>query len=167
MAYAATADDYPVIRDLLLSLAYSDDRIVPTYALILKEGFKHNLVFKAKYNVSDIGVHRKNRDEVMINGSEAMDILDQIDRVGVNPDAYKDATAFEEGPKRENETALMKKIMSDHLIPKKVPGRIRVSTVACSHFIQSLEAINQEMVPPYYTWTRHAVLPFLIFGAHL
>ena len=53
-------------------------------------GYTRKLPFKA------VIPHRRNRDGAMASSKEALNIWDDIDRVGVSLDLYKDAKCFEE-----------------------------------------------------------------------
>jgi hypothetical protein len=68
-----------------------------------------------------------------------MQIWDNIELVGVEPDLFKDATCFEEDDARLNEIKFMKLTAQDDLLaPCK--GKLEASSVACSHFNQALYA---------------------------
>ena len=114
-----------------------EDRIVPTYADLVLLGFKHNLLYKSKFKSKEVGVHRKNRNGAMVSGREAMGIWDEIDRIGVAPELFVDATCFEEPASRINEIAFLKRVAADQHLRQYVPGDIRVSSVACSHWNQA------------------------------
>lgn len=135
-------------RDLYnKALKEADSRIVPIWAELLKLGFKYNMVYKRKVIPRKSGVHKKNRDGAMVCGRESMAIWDDIDRVGVSPDLYKDATAFEEPAARTNEIEFLKLCKSDECLRNYAPGEIEISAVACSHWNQALAAAQEGLVP--------------------
>jgi hypothetical protein len=99
--------------DLAEKIANTTDhegaRIVSDYAEIVAMGLKNGLCYKRTLLPHQVGVHRKNRDGAMVSGREAAQIWDDVDRVGVAPDLFKDATAFEEPPDRDNEIKFIKR----------------------------------------------------------
>jgi hypothetical protein len=123
-----------------------DSRIVSDYAEIVAMGVKYNLLYKRTLRPNEVGVHRKNRDGAMVSGRETNKIWDDVDRVGVSPDLFKDATSFEEPPNRENEIQFLKRCECDDFLPVPNPGDIQTSSVACSHWNQALRQAEAGMV---------------------
>ena len=121
-------------------------RIVSDYAEIVEMGLKCGLLYKRPLPPDQVGVHRKNRDGAMVSGREANKIWDDVDRVGVSPDLFKDATSFEEPPNRENEIQFLKRCECDDFLPVPNPGDIQTSSVACSHWNQALRQAEAGMV---------------------
>ena len=136
--------------DLAEKIANTTDhegaRIVSDYAEIVAMGLKYGLVYKRTLLPNQVGVHRKNRDGAMVSGRESAQIWDDVDRVGVAPDLFKDATSFEEPPNRENEIKFIKRCEVDEFLPIPNPGDIQVSSVACSHWNQALRMAQAGMV---------------------
>ena len=128
--------------DLAEKIANTTDhegaRIVADYAEIVAMGLKNGWCYKRTLQPHQVGVHRKNRDGAMVSGRESAQIWDDVDRVGVAPDLFKDATSFEEPPNRENEIKFIKRCEVDEFLPIPNPGDIQVSAVACSHWNQAL-----------------------------
>ena len=122
-------------------------RIVPIYKQILECGFKYNMVYKRRVLPKKVGVHRRNRDGAMVNGSEALRLWDQVDVIGVDPDLFKDATAFEEPSHRPNEIEFLKLCQTDDCLRKYTAGEVEVSAVACTHWNQALAAADDGLVP--------------------
>ena len=60
-------------------------RIVSDYAEIVELGLKCGLLYKRPLPPDQVGVHRKNRDGVMVCGRESSQIWDELDRVGFAP----------------------------------------------------------------------------------
>jgi len=118
--------------------ASEDSRIVADYAEIVDMGFKHGLLYKRKLTPDQGGVHRGNRDGAVVCGRAVAQIWDDVDRVGVSPDLFRDATSFEEPPNRENEIKFIKRCECDEFLVVPIPGDIQVSSVACSHWNQAL-----------------------------
>lgn len=81
-----------------------------------------------------------------MSGRESAQIWDDVDRVGVAPDLFKDATSFEEPPDRDNEIKFIKRCEVDEFLPIPNPGDIQVSSVACSHWNQALRMAQAGMV---------------------
>jgi hypothetical protein len=123
-----------------------ESRIVADYAEIVDMGFAHNLLYKRKLRPDHVGVHRKNREGAMVSGSAAAQIWDDVDRVGVAPDLFRDATSFEEPPNKENEIKFIKRCECDDFLVVPIPGDIQVSSVACSHWNQALRMALAGMV---------------------
>ena len=137
---------YPDMQKLVdLAVSGDDTRIVPLYAEIVELGFKHGLLYKRKCKTKNVGVHRKNRDGAMVCGKESMNIWDEVDRIGVCPDLFKDATAFEEPPDRVNEKAFLIRCAADKHLRKYKPGDIQISSIACSHWNQALGSAEEEL----------------------
>jgi hypothetical protein len=136
--------------DLAEKIANTTDhegaRIVSDYAEIVAMGLKCGLLYKRTLLPNQVGVHRKNRDRAMVSGRESAQIWDDVDRVGVAPDLFKDATSFEEPPNRENEIKFIKRCEVDEFLPIPNPGNIQVSSVACSHWNQALRQAQAGMV---------------------
>ena len=130
-------------------------RIVSEYAEIVRMGLECGLLCKQVLLANQVGVHRKNRDGAMVCGRESSQIWDELDRVGVAPDLYKDATSFEEPPNRENEIKFIKRCEVDEFLPIPNPGDIQVSSVACSHFNQALRQAKAGMVSIATTMQTH------------
>ena len=130
-------------------------RIVSDYAEIVAMGLKCGLLYKRPLLPDQVGVHRKNRDGAMVCGRESSQICDELDRVGVAPDLFKDATSFEEPPNRENEIMFIKRCEGDEFLPIPNPGDIQVSSVACSHFNQALRQAKAGMVSIATTMQTH------------
>ena len=120
-------------------------RIVPIYEEIRELGFKHGLVYKRTIAFGQVGAHRKNREGAMVSGQEAMNIWDDVDRVGVCTDLFKDATAFEEPASRINETEFLRRCATDKYLRDYKAGDIQVSSVACTHWNQALGAAEVAM----------------------
>ena len=142
--------DVSKYADLAQKIANTTDeegaRIVSDYAEIVAMGFKYGLLYKRNVPPNQVGVHRNNRDGAMVSGRESAQIWDDVDRVGVAPDLFKDATSFEEPPNRENEIKFIKRCEVDEFLPIPNPGDIQVSSVACSHFNQALRQAKAGMV---------------------
>jgi hypothetical protein len=138
---------YPDLEAKIASTNESEDsRIVADYAEIVAMGFKHNLIYKRKLHPDQVGVHRRNRDGAMVCGRAAAQIWDDVDRVGVAPDLFRDATSFEEPPNKENEIKFIKRCECDEFLAVPIPGDIQVSSVACSHWNQALRMALAGMV---------------------
>ena len=138
---------YPDLAEKITNTVDKEEsRIVSDYAEIVAMGFKHNLIYKRNLRPNQVGVHRKNRDGAMVSGREAAQIWDDVDRVGVAPDLFRDATAFEEPPNKENEIKFIKRCECDDFLPIPNPGDIQVSSVACSHWNQALRMAQAGMV---------------------
>ena len=78
-------------------------------------------------------------------GQEAMNIWDDVDRVGVCTDLFKDATAFEDPASRINETEFLRRCATDKYLCDYKAGDIQVSSVACTHWNQALGAAEVAM----------------------
>ena len=145
--------------DLAEKIANTTDhegaRIVSDYAEIVAMGLKCGLLYKRILLPNQVGVHRKNRDGAMVCGRESSQIWDELDRVGVAPDLYKDATSFEEPLNRENEIMFIKRCEGDDFLPIPNPGDIQVSSVACSHWNQALRQAQAGMVSIATTMQTH------------
>jgi hypothetical protein len=102
--------------------ASEDSRIVADYAEIVDMGFKHGLLYKRKLTPDQGGVHRGNRDGAVVCGRAVAQIWDDVDRVGVSPDLFKDATSFEEPPNKENEIKFIKRCECDEFLVVPIPG---------------------------------------------
>ena len=140
------ASAYPKLDSLIADVSREDARIVPLYAEIVAEARKANLLYSRRIVSSHVGVHRKNREGAMISGLQAMKLWDEIDRVGVCPDLFSDATAFEEPRSRINEAAFLERCKGDSNLRKYNPGDIEVSSVACSHWNQAIGAAEAGLV---------------------
>jgi hypothetical protein len=114
---------YPdLVEKIANTMDEEDSRIVSDYAEIVAMGFKYNLLYKRTLRPNEVGVHRKNRDGAMVSGREANKIWDDVDRVGVSPDLFKDATSFEEPPNKENEIKFIKRCECDEFLVVPIPG---------------------------------------------
>ena len=141
------ARDYPDLLEKINNTTDKEDsRIVSEYAEIVVMGFKYNLIYKRKMQAGQVGVHRKNRDGAMVSGRESSQIWDDVDRVGVAPDLYRDATAFEEPTNRINEIEFIKRCECDEFLPVPNRGDIQTSSVACSHWNQAIRMALNGMV---------------------
>ena len=129
------------------ALEEEESRIVPLWAELVKLGLSLNMVYKRKALPTKVGVHRKNRDGAIVSGREAMGIWDDIDKIGVSPDLYKDATAFEEPSSKINEIEFLKLCKSDEFLRNYSSGEIEISAVACSHWNQALAGAMAQLVP--------------------
>ena len=127
------------------ALSSQDARIVPIYAEIVELGLKCGLLYKRKAPSKTVGVHRGNREGEMVSGSAAHTIWDEVDRVGVCPDLFKDATSFEEPQSRINETKFLERCATDKLLREYKLGDIQLSSVACSHWNQAIGAAEDGM----------------------
>ena len=108
--------------------------IVSTYNEIKLLALQDNILYQRKVLTTSTGVHRHNRDRTMISGQEALKVLDDVCKVGVDLDLIKDATAFEEPASRVNERAFLQKCQNDDRLPSQmVQGCIEISSVACTH----------------------------------
>ena len=143
-AMAMCKDDFRALYNQALN--EESARIVPIYAEMLELGTKYHMGYTRNLKPSQVGVHRKNRDGTMVNGREALAIWDDIDRTGVSPDLYKDATAFEEPPDRVNEKMFIRICRNDSNLRNYRPGEIEVSSVACSHWNQALASAEAGLV---------------------
>jgi len=121
----------------------SDAPIVSLYDQIKDKGLELGLLEYRVTPIERVGVHRHNRDGVMVSGKEAMLILTDVIRVGVSMDLLKDATAFAEPQSRVNVNAFIAKTDADKLLARYNADQILVSSVACSHFNQALAAVKQ------------------------
>ena len=141
------ASSFPKLHALIEKCGTEEQaRIVPLYNDIVKVGFEYNLIYKRKMLPWTVGVHRRNREGTMISGHECMRILDEVDRVGVAPDLYKDATCFEEPRSKLNANAFKTRAAGDPLIKDVDIETIQASSVACSHWNQALTAVRAGLV---------------------
>jgi hypothetical protein len=129
------------------ALEEEESRIVPLWAEMVKLGLGLNMVYKRKALPTKVGVHRRNRDGAIVSGRESMGIWDDIDKIGVSPDLYKDATAFEEPSSRINEIEFLKLCKSDESLRNYSSGEIEISAVACSHWNQALAGAMAQLAP--------------------
>jgi len=120
-----------------------DSAIVSLYDQIKAKGLELGLLEYRVVPIERVGVHRHNRDGVMVSGKEAMLIMAQVVRFGVAVDLLKDATAFAEPASRVNVKAFIAKTDADKLLARYNADQIQVSSVACSHFNQALAAVKQ------------------------
>ena len=104
-------------------------------------GYTRKLPFKA------VIPHRRNRDGAMALSKEALNIWDDIDRVGVSVDLYKGATCFEEPQSRDNETKFLELCAMDPMLPDYKKGEIECASVACTHWNISLASAEEQKVP--------------------
>jgi hypothetical protein len=139
-----TSNSHVMIHQMIKDIEHKDGAaIVSLYELIKCEGIKLGLLEHRKLPIDRVGVHRHNRDGVIVSGREAMLLLAEVARIGVSLDLLKDATAFEEPPTRVNEKALIAKTDNDKLLARYKDGQVTASSVACSHFNQALAAVQQ------------------------
>ena len=146
----AIPSKYEAFDKLYQACLKDKTRLVANYEALLFEGIRVGLAYRRKFNIKDCIVHRANRDGLIITAQRIRKILNDLDLTGVSPSQNNDATAFEEPTeeeKRLNEKAFILKLMADDWLPRYEPGTGLSSTVACSHFIQSLKAIDQALVP--------------------
>ena len=59
---------------------------------------------------------------------------------------------FEKPVDRPNEIVFINKVESDPALPRYKEGTGRAASVACSHFVQSLNAMEQGLVPYALKW---------------
>ena len=107
--------------------------IVALYNQIKVLGAQDRLHYQRQLHPTQVGVHRKNRDEQLVSGREALRRIDEVTTIGVDPDLYRDATAFEEPDSRENEIKFLELCALDEHLGNFEKGQIEVSSVACSH----------------------------------
>ena len=114
--------------------------IVPVYAEMVNLGKELRYGYDRVMSCTRVGVHWKNRDEAMICGKGALQLWDDVDRTGVSPDLWRDATCIEEHGERKSETRFVELCENDAHLPKYVKGDIEASAIACSHWNQAIAA---------------------------
>ena len=141
------ASKFPKLQEIILKCGTEEQaRIVPLYHEIVQLGMEYNLLYKRHMLPWTVGVHRRNREGTMISGQECMRLIDEIDRVGVAPDLYKDATCFEEPRTKINAQAFKVRAAGDSRIKEVDIDTIQASSVACSHWNQALTAAHAGLV---------------------
>ena len=150
---------HPEIASLIdKALTEEGTRIVQLYSDIKTIGMKCGLLYKRKVKSCFVGVHRHNRDGAMVSGREAMSIWDDIDRIGVAPELYQDATAFEEPYDKQNEKAFLTRCAADPHLRAYAQGEVQISSVACSHWNQAIAAAEAGLAYIYTALHAHHFL---------
>ena len=123
-----------------------DNQIIRIYNDIKRFGAADKLVrFKQQIPFKSVGGHRHNRGGLICGGNDALTVLDTVDSVGYDPDVHRDATAFEEGPKRLNEKAFIELSEQDDKLSTYKLGDMEYASVACTHFNQALAATEDRI----------------------
>ena len=124
-------------------------RLVPICDQLKVLGIELNMAYRRKLRLGKVCPHRDNRDGAMASGKESMNIWNDIDKVGVSADLYRDATAFEEPSDRPNETKWIQLTKNDEHLVEYRKGDVEVASVACSHWNQALySAAAGKATPP-------------------
>ena len=133
--------------ELLERARSSAHGIVAHYELFVVEALKVGLAYERVWRIEHCIVHRKNRDGLICTGSRVHEILDKIDRTGVSLSQVRDATSMEGAEDRINEKYFILKVDGDPTLPRYIVGSGQTASLACSHFVQALKAIEEGMVP--------------------
>ena len=88
----------------------------------------------------------------MCGGHDSLTVLDNVDCVGYDPDMVTDATCFEDGPDRESEKAFLELSKSDEFLADFKVGDLDFASVACTHFNQSMCAVEAGI-----PWTNESI----------
>jgi hypothetical protein len=132
----------------LYNVACNDEEslIVPIYAEMVAIAKDINLGYFRMMKCTQVGVHWKNRDQAVCSGREALTLWDEVDKVGVAPDLWRDATAIEEHGDRMSETKFFQICDNDPHLRKFEFGEIEASAIACSHWNQAVAAALANVV---------------------
>ena len=65
----------PLIAELIKKAQHTDDsKLLPIYREIKDIGLKTGLLYQRWYRVDEVGCHRSNRENAMVNGERALNI---------------------------------------------------------------------------------------------
>ena len=90
-----------------------ESHIVPIYTELKKLGQELHYGHFRHLKCTQVGVHWRNRDEAMCCGREVLGLWDEVDRTGVAPDLWRDATCMEEHGERKSETKFIQLTAND------------------------------------------------------
>ena len=123
-----------IVALLAAAESQADTRCVETYNDIKKIGKEDGLVVRKFIPWFRMAVHRHNREGLIVNGDDASEIWNMIDDLGLDPDLYADATAFEESEERLNIDAFMNVVSNDTMLPRYNANQLEAASVANSHW---------------------------------
>ena len=126
----------PQIVALLAESESDEDSMLLAAYNSIKELAKEDGLLETNVRIEwfRVGVHAYNREGIVCNGKEALEIWNKVDAIGFDPTLIKDATCFEEGDDRENIKRFMEVIAADPDIPNYDQNKIESVACACSHF---------------------------------